>query len=444
MKVIAEKFKLIDNLIEINLKANSYIPSKFNVVQPIGEQYIVFNTFTRSILLISSEEYSKLANTSFEQLSDPIIRYYIDNLFLVESTVDETKRYLQVFNFLKQINPISEKIKKVKIYTTTYCNARCFYCFEEGIHKENMSINTAEDVVQYIIKNKYDGEIKVEWFGGEPLCNYKIIDYISKRLAEEKVDFHSSIITNGYLFDDDIISRIVPDWKVNFIEITLDGTREEHNKRKAYVNPASDPYEKTLVNIQKLSQLPIKLLIRLNFDRDNLCSIKELIEILIDKYKDYKNVNIVPVLLFENCFCRNDGFDQMERKDLYKELHQMQDYLTDRGQIDYSPIPPILKKNHCMGDNPSSVVISTDGKLYTCQNCDEAMHYGDIYSGITNPSVIEKWRNPKSVRSKCLDCAFLPECTPFDSCPVEQDFCKTTVSYLINKKLSALVKKQQS
>jgi sulfatase maturation enzyme AslB (radical SAM superfamily) len=140
------------------------------------------------------------------------------NYFLVREDFDENQ-VIDDFkkHFRSYIGPTYlDKPKHFTILTTSKCNARCTYCYEQLIpNKRHMSEKVAMDIVEYIIKNANREEpISFEWFGGEPLYNYRIVDIISSNICSAGIDFTSNMISNGYLFDDDIIARAKSIWKL--------------------------------------------------------------------------------------------------------------------------------------------------------------------------------------------------------------------------------------
>jgi len=76
----------------------------------------------------------------------------------------------------------NKAIEKFWILTTTDCNARCFYCHENGIPKMHMNIETANQIVEYIKKQGLS-KINIMWYGGEPLLNFDVINYITENFA---------------------------------------------------------------------------------------------------------------------------------------------------------------------------------------------------------------------------------------------------------------------
>lgn len=95
------------------------------------------------------------------------------------------------------------------------------------------------------------------------------IDQICSELREKGIPFSSTMISNGYLFDADMISRAKAEWKLTFVQITLDGTEETYNRVKAYVGVKDNPFRRVINNINELLRSDIDVSIRLNVDRYN-------------------------------------------------------------------------------------------------------------------------------------------------------------------------------
>ena len=75
----------------------------------------------------------------------------VKGLFFVPYDHDDEKTVHQLRSALRLMNT-KKDVTSFKILTTTDCNARCFYCYESGIKKHDMSLETADKVVEYIIK----------------------------------------------------------------------------------------------------------------------------------------------------------------------------------------------------------------------------------------------------------------------------------------------------
>lgn len=180
--------------------------------------------------------------------------------------------------------------EKITILLTTKCNASCVYCYEKENYWIDIPtvINRKESIK--ICKNlveKYDEIKTVSFFGGEPLINFKELKYITCTLNKFIKVNRFEIITNGMLFNDEIISFLK---KFNFkINISLDGPEEIHNKLRLGTN-----YSKILKNINKLKSLKMDNQIYLNctFTKYHECvSSKEEIDTYFKDLGFYYTIN---------------------------------------------------------------------------------------------------------------------------------------------------------
>lgn len=142
----------------------------------------------------------------------------------VPDDINETQLVLNRIN--ESIENDFHAIRSHTVFATTNFNARCPYCFENGVAKKNMSEQTARDVAEYILSNQ--GEAKklyVIWFGGEPMLNVKAADTIAatiKSSISNDVEFRSSMYTKGYLFSEEAIEHAICYWNLKAAQITLD------------------------------------------------------------------------------------------------------------------------------------------------------------------------------------------------------------------------------
>ena len=198
-----------------------YILSKYAILERVEDGFLLFHTITRAMYLLTCEEFYNILQ------NEELIRAHI----VINSNVKEDEIAKKTY-LMRAQSPISDytNLKSYVIFTTNNCNARCSYCYEKNdIEKpieRGMTIKTAEKVIQFILNTKKEGSIELEWFGGEPLLNHRIIDYITQRLKEELKDiekpFSSLIITTGLLLNENTVNKLEKGWNVKFIQITLD------------------------------------------------------------------------------------------------------------------------------------------------------------------------------------------------------------------------------
>lgn len=127
----------------------------------------------------------------------------------------DDQKYADHVRFIRRtMQKKPEHITNYVIFTTTDCNARCFYCYELGRSRIPMSVETAHKAADYISAHCGGENVSIQWFGGEPLFNKNIIDIISSDLAAKGVEYTSIMISNGYLFDDATVKQAVKLWKL--------------------------------------------------------------------------------------------------------------------------------------------------------------------------------------------------------------------------------------
>ena len=198
--------------------------SYYNLVQQIENQRVlILNTLTGASVVMKSEDYANLENCEDEELFSACV----NNGIIVEKDFDETS----FVNFTRYANNLNNpNMHSFVILPTTSCNAKCVYCYEEGVTYTTMNLEVAKRTAEYIVSSSGGKDIKLMWFGGEPLLAVDVIDKITeiivKSLKNEQ-KFIVSMISNSSLIDDTIISKMVNEWHLSRIQITLDGFEEE-------------------------------------------------------------------------------------------------------------------------------------------------------------------------------------------------------------------------
>lgn len=360
------------------------------------------------------------------------------------------------FNEIEKINNDrengikDEKFKHFRIWPTSSCNARCYYCFEKGIIHKNMSLETAEKVVKFIDKNLNEEDtLKIEWFGGEPLLNIKVIDYIYdkiKVICEKKhCHFYSSIISNGSLVDESLAVKMKNEWNLSLIQITLDGYEKEYNEAKNYCNPTKHNFKTVINSIKYLANQGIHVTIRMNYDTKNYESLYKLINYLHEELKTYTNISYYVYPLWssieedvEDSFASNAKADENLLKLFELLVKNKMGSIYKIARLNY-------KQHSCQAWSENSLTILPDGKISKC--CESYNQIlGDVENGITNKESYEFWTNSK-LDDKCEDCVYLPLCqggckashfSRMSQCfaykPIFNDIIKWYVNHLENER----------
>lgn len=164
---------------------------------------------------------------------------------------------------------------KLYLIFSKACNLRCPYCFQRKDEKSCKVISFHE--VATTIRFFQSSIKEIVLFGGEPLLesNFNLISEILSRFDY----LHFIIFTNGN-FSSQFV-RLLSDYCycVNSVIITLDGSREIHNKRR--FNPTSDSFYNVINNIKLLTRENITLDVQVNVDNENISDIPNLLEFIV-------------------------------------------------------------------------------------------------------------------------------------------------------------------
>lgn len=409
IRTVAEPLDSLLNKQEVE-DGQTYRPISFVVEQPVDEGLLLYHTMTKSMLLLSSEEAKlyKSRPASLPQL--------IEKWFLVPTAHDDRQLSRQVRDVVKLTREKKKGITGYTILTTTDCNARCFYCYEKGRPRRPMNNDTALRTAQYIIDHCDKQKVSINWFGGEPLFNKSVITTICSKLAEAGIDYSSTMVSNGYLFDDNTVKEAVGTWRMKSVQITLDGTETIYNRSKAYIYKGVNAYQRVIANIHRLLEAGIRVSIRLNIDVHNADNLMELADELHQEFGSNDKLAIYLHMLFEI----SDGSvaikHEQERKTVFEKMKEIEAKLADYGLYDIKPLSKGIKINQCMADGDQSVVIDPSGNIGKCEHYSEDHYIGHIDSDDSDEAMVERFREYHDEIDACATCFDYPNCIRLKLC----------------------------
>ena len=385
------------------------------LVQPVEEGVLLYHLLTNCLVLLSPMEAQSLTDNG--QL--------VEMWFLVPEDFQDKKLCAQVIASARLLNRQKKGIRKYTILTTTRCNANCFYCYQKGAKQHSMSEETAQKTAQYIISHHQEhNPVEIDWFGGEPLLNTKCISQICTELQKNGIRYDSFIISNGLLFNEEIIKQAQTLWNLKKIQITLDGREQLYNKAKAYHSSLTSPYQKVIENIGLLLRAGIPVLIRLNIDRYNSEDMRLLIKELADRFGAEKNFSVYIAPLFELIGPQAENRTAADRKRVYQDAAQLREFAGVLGIGDF-----YTKRMHhkmaiyqCMVDSKDAIMILPDGHLGLCEHHLDDAFFGHIDHDEWDAEVIRKSREYCDEIPECDTCPLYPKCFRLKICG-EQDEC---------------------
>ncbi|MBO7417850.1 MAG: radical SAM protein [Bacteroidaceae bacterium] len=414
MRTILESPKALAKLLgKQNYRADvTYRLMTFVVQTPVDDGLLLFNNMTKQMVLLTKEE-----QQVFEQQPSDLADL-ISNWFLVPLDHDDCKLSDQFRNVARMIEQPKQGITSYTIMTTSDCNARCFYCYELGQSRRPMTEETANKAADFIIRRCEGNPVSISWFGGEPLYNKEVIDLICNRLCDANIEYKSSMISNGFLMDADTVKQARDLWKLENIQITIDGTEKIYNRVKAYIYKGVNAYQRVLDNISHLLEAGIFVNIRMNMDTHNADDLERLAQELHERFAESKYLNAYLHLLFKDELHHKGVDDDLKRPVLLKKMKQIQDKLQDWGMFRTNYYQPFLRTNNCMSDNDSTVVIQPDGYITKCEHYTDSQHVGHVDSDEFDAKMIAYFKEQgEPPLEYCRHCAKYPLCIFLTSCP---------------------------
>lgn len=378
----------------------NYIWSPFVIEVFQNQEAIFYNTLTREVISCEAE-----INKDF----------MIQHWFFVPEHWDANTWFENFYHFysLRYPRPRFNRFTGCTILTTTNCNARCGYCYELDARRETMNEETAKDVGHYIAARiDSNSDFALNWFGGEPLLNPAAIDTICKIIDDSGIpNWHSTMITNGSLLDKFSKDTLVNKWRMRSIQITIDGTREKYEQIKML---SKGSFDKILDTIARLLSYRIYVMIRLHITGDNLNDLKDLVDLLYERFEDDELLYVYVYNIFEDNGDLHGTYDQRIEMDKY--IRDTFHYTKNiNGQARY----------YCMVDSGTSTVIDPMGRLSLCEHFfGPEYSYGTIYEPRNlDAEKIAYWQEKMPMSPNCKNCPALPQCIRLKHCPTDSNHC---------------------
>lgn len=403
------------------VKSKQYRFIHYIVEAHVPEGTMMHNTLTGCIVILRPFEIENILNG---QEFDRCKGFLVENYFLVPESYNESE--LVSLYRQKKERPITENyldcLDSYTILTTTKCNARCPYCYESVLKaKKHMTMETAEKVVAFIKETSFENSpIRFGWFGGEPTFNPEVIDYICDEIGKSGREYHSGMISNGYYFgNEENVKKAVEKWKLDGIQITLDGTEEVYNSTKRFIyKDDPSPFQTVITGICNLINHGIGVSIRMNTDLSNIDHLFELVNWLSRKFLGCKLISFYTCPIFEDVEGGKKRTPE-ERAELFKKMVELEELIKGNGFSVGSYGFYGAVTTTCMVDSGRSVTILPDGHIGLCEHYIESGYIGHIDNPTErNWDIIKSWRNYiKMEEGICVECPLRPICLKVDKCP---------------------------
>ncbi len=397
---------------------------------------IVLDTCSGSVHTVDEVAYdiiSMYKNCSEEEIVSQILRKYShlpdvnrDDVLLCLDDIKALEEAGKLFsedeyeNLAIDYKNNSKVIKAMCLHVAHTCNLNCSYCFaSQGKYQGDralMSFETGKRAFDFLVANSGTRRnLEVDFFGGEPLMNFEVVkqlvEYARKIEKEHNKNFRFTLTTNGVLLDDDVIDYL--NKEMCNVVLSLDGRKEIHDHfRVDYAGNGS--YDKILPKFKNLvdKRGGKDYYMRGTFTHNNVDFTNDIFH-MADL--GFKELSMEPVV------CPPDDPYALTKEDLPKLFEQYEILAKEMVRrkkagdgftfyhymLDLTNGPCIYKRITGCGSGTEYVAVTPWGALYPCHQFvgDEKYKLGDIFDGITNVEVQDKFRHCNAYsRKECKDC----------------------------------------
>jgi uncharacterized protein len=289
--------------------------SRFNIISGIedSEKCFVMNPLYGNADIIDRETLKRL------QCRDSDSKEFCGRGYLVDPDAEKSEFRKAYMQFIEERDTDEIQLFFIPGYN---CNFNCSYCYQENYRDLTGWLNPAvvDAFFQYVDSVFGKRRKYITLFGGEPLLpgrSYKAcIKKIAQMATRRSIDL--AVVTNGYHIDEYI--EIFRNSTIREVQVTLDGTREVHDKRR-HLKSGQGTFDKIVSGIDLLLGFNIPVNLRVVIDRDNISDLQNLARFAIDR--GWTESSLFKTQLgrnYELHDCRRAG-GIFSRIEMYRELY---------------------------------------------------------------------------------------------------------------------------
>ena len=418
--------------------------SRFTKCYEIGDIVALYHSLRMKPVYIEKAQYDKmlgfLNNSEVFSLADfpKSLEREVEALCKYKILTKSEGEDDNVLQLVKSKIP-SPSINVCYFILSEQCNLACRYCFlgnnspekRKKFSLDRMTKDTAEKALSFFMRQiKLSGNTSPDnkpiiiFYGGEPLLNFDVLEYVALRVNELKnteflKNVELSVITNGVLLTELKLKRL-QELNVS-IAISVDGCAEEANELR--VDIAGRPtFSSVVKSLEMAKRMGIDISLSVTLTEKTIKD-KEKILDLISRF-NIKGFGF-NILMSDETFALSETYNEEAASfiiDVFCDLREIGVYedrimrklkAFSKSQVYFSD---------CAATSGSQVVITPDGSVGICHGCLAGREYfvstvsDEDFNARTNPLFIE-WSQLTPVnKEECLDCAALGICG--GGCPV--------------------------
>lgn len=408
-------------------------------IDDVLENQLVYSTRSGNVIILNKSTIELLKSATLNTIDFELLDKLITSQIIVPEFENEFETIIDEFEISKSDNNVLNMV----ITPSANCQLGCNYCGQ--IHnKTNISEDLSDKIYKHISNkltlNNYS-LLDITWYGAEPLMGIKSIKKLSDKFIAlsitEKINYSSSMITNGLNLNQKNFNDLVLQMKVTDFQITIDGIKETHDNSR-YTKKGKPTFDIILGNIINCVNNPIyekekvNITIRVNVHKNNYNDVEKLLELLYNlKIHNKVQMSFAPV---------HDWGNNSADKEVGLTLEEFSnleiDWFLKMNELNFKKqnLIPGRIYGTCMTTSNDAELIDAKGEVSYCWEVPYTPDFEsnkdliignvstdeNLYKKDTSKHPLRDWyndiRDKKNNSSNCHSCEFLPVCG--GQCPI--------------------------
>lgn len=295
-------------------------------------------------------------------------------------------------------------IKQIDFDITMKCNFACDYCYQSNWPKDKEIIDALPDVTNAMMQRVIAEQLKVSFFGGEPLMAF---DQLANFVLKTKMPKWS--LTSNLSLLDDSKAKFVKTRKGK-VHASIDGNRcahDCHRKDKAQ----KGTYDLILPNIKRALEISPGDTARMSVMPDTAKYVYDSVISLFDL--GFKSVAPMPVM--------EASWDNCTWSDYEDNIRKLSEYILSNQGLriknfdDGSRVMDPRRPYHC-GAGFNNMAVSAKGFIWPCHRFtsgdpESDFCFGNILTGIKTEKVFEYRKQFVILNKQCRNCYLNTHCS---------------------------------
>ena len=398
---------------------------------------IVLDTCSGSVHAVDPVAYDAISlyeTHSTEEILDQLLEQYAGQ---TDVTEDDLRQCLEDIEGLKQAGKLfspdhfapmagelkqrsGNVVKALCLHVAHTCNLNCSYCFasQGKYHGDRalMSFEVGKQALDFLIANSGSRRnLEVDFFGGEPLMNWQVVkDLVAYARTQEEPHgkhFRFTLTTNGMLLDDEVTDFC--NKEMHNVVLSLDGRKEVHDRlRKNLAGVGS--YDIIVPKFQRfvLQRGDREYYMRGTFTHDNVDFTEDIFHMADLGFTELSMEPVVsppgePWALTEEDLPKLFRQYEILAEEMLRREKEGRPFTFYHYMLDLEGGPCLHKRMSGCGSGTEYLAVTPWGELFPCHQFvnDPAYSMGDVWKGITNPQLGEKFHRCNVVANPdCRDC----------------------------------------